>query len=80
MTTDNPTEVLCLDCKTPVKTAVSRARRIGEGCWRKRRAAARAQRALVALPGLGPRAAAQTGPGLLDDVDAAEDLSEDGPR
>ncbi|PZG05796.1 hypothetical protein C1I95_32455 [Micromonospora craterilacus] len=68
MTADEPTEVLCLHCDTPVMTAVSRARRVGEGCWRKARAEARARSAPVPLPGLaghGDRAGLD-GPSLLD--------------
>ncbi|TDB87494.1 hypothetical protein E1091_15740 [Micromonospora fluostatini] len=49
----NTRPVVCLDCGRPVRTAVSRARRVGSGCWRERRRAARAQAAPVALPGLG---------------------------
>ncbi|WP_320069138.1 hypothetical protein [Micromonospora sp. RTGN7] len=72
---DKP-KVPCLDCGTPVHSAVARARRIGSGCWRKRRALARAQVTPVALPGLSRpgRATGQAGPHLLDgltDVDQA---------
>jgi hypothetical protein len=36
-------EVLCRDCRRPVHTAVSKARRLGEGCARRRRRRFRAQ-------------------------------------
>ncbi|MFI6161707.1 DUF6011 domain-containing protein [Micromonospora haikouensis] len=67
--------VVCLGCGRPLRTPASRARRIGAGCWRKRRRLARAQAAPVVLPGMsagrgGP--AAQTGPSLLDDVDQVD--------
>lgn len=72
--------VLCLDCATPVRTAVSRARRIGEGCWRKRRRKARELAAPVALPGLAGRGGpGQTGPDLLDGQEVA-DPDQDGTR
>ncbi|MBM0205059.1 hypothetical protein JNW90_19875 [Micromonospora sp. STR1s_5] len=65
--TDQP-EVLCRDCDRPCKSPASRARRIGSGCWRKRRAAARA---------LTARAAASTlplpgSPTLLDELGQEE--------
>lgn len=69
MTATDPPEVVCLRCKRPVKTAVSRARRIGAGCWRILRAEARARQAPVALPGLAGLArqpTVQTGPDILD--------------
>lgn len=55
--------VECLRCGRPLRTPVSRARRTGEGCWRKLRRGARAAGAAVALPGMP--AAGQTGPDLL---------------
>ncbi|MEV0805755.1 hypothetical protein [Micromonospora sp. NPDC050200] len=73
-TTDEQPKVLCLDYRTPVTTAASRARRIGAGCWRKRKAKARAAAAPVALPGLSGRGGpGQTGPDLLDDDQDGED-------
>ncbi|WP_320067671.1 hypothetical protein [Micromonospora sp. RTGN7] len=70
-----PTPVLCLDCDRPVRTAVSRARRIGSGCWRARRALARARATPVALPGMSGRGdPAQTGPSLLDSVDPVQEV------
>ncbi|MEW2383351.1 hypothetical protein AB0873_14850 [Micromonospora sp. NPDC047707] len=78
MSTDKPADVVCLRCERPVKTPLSRARRVGSGCWRILRADARARRVPVALPGLDrPAAATQAGPDLLEDVDPA---GEDGPR
>ncbi|WP_431729957.1 hypothetical protein [Verrucosispora sp. TAA-831] len=56
--------VPCRDCQRPCKTPASRARRVGAGCWRKRRAAARrlaATAAAATLP-VDP----QDGPTLLD--------------
>ncbi|SCL43210.1 hypothetical protein GA0074692_6766 [Micromonospora pallida] len=50
--------VTCIDCGRPVRTPASRARRIGEGCWRERKAAARAAAAEAAsatLPGMSGR-------------------------
>ncbi|QOC89855.1 DUF6011 domain-containing protein [Micromonospora craniellae] len=71
-----PTEVRCLDCDRKLKTSVSRARHIGEGCWRKRQAEARARSALVPLPGFTRHGdlAGLDGPSLLDQ------LTEDGPH
>ncbi|MEU5950345.1 hypothetical protein ABZ793_33045 [Micromonospora sp. NPDC047465] len=60
------TVVKCIDCGVPCVTPVSRARRIGSSCWRKRRAIARRQAAAAAsstLPTSG-----QDGPSLLDDL------------
>ncbi|MEU0081398.1 DUF6011 domain-containing protein [Micromonospora tulbaghiae] len=73
--------VLCLDCNRKCKTPVSRARRIGAKCWRKRRALARAQAAPVALPGLAGRGgrAGQPGPDLLDATDSACDVCHGDP-
>ncbi|MFG2054795.1 hypothetical protein ACGFI9_12260 [Micromonospora sp. NPDC048930] len=57
--------VPCLDCGTPCRSALSRSRRIGSGCWRKRRRKARAQAAPVPLPGLSGRRG-RAGQDLLD--------------
>ncbi|MBM7083627.1 DUF6011 domain-containing protein [Micromonospora humidisoli] len=68
MTSTEP--VLCRLCDRPLRTPVSRARRIGAGCWRNLRAELRAQRLPVALPGMSGRGGpTQTGPDLLDDQD-----------
>ncbi|PZG15070.1 hypothetical protein C1I95_20395 [Micromonospora craterilacus] len=70
MTTDEPTEVRCRKCARKLRTPVSRARRLGEGCWRVLRAEARARSAPVPLPGLtghGDRAGLD-GPSLLDQL------------
>ncbi|GAB3856680.1 hypothetical protein GCM10029963_53460 [Micromonospora andamanensis] len=64
---DDQPVVLCLDCDTPCVTPVSRARRVGAGCWRKRRAAARRLAAAVAAATLP--AAGQGGPTLLDQLE-----------
>ncbi|WP_030488174.1 DUF6011 domain-containing protein [Micromonospora chokoriensis] len=74
-------EVPCLACKRPLRTPKSRARRYGEGCWRKRRRAARAAAAPVTLPGLGRAGSrGQAGPHLLTGVDQLGDLDEDDDR
>ncbi|WP_319460063.1 hypothetical protein [Micromonospora sp. RTP1Z1] len=74
----DPPPVLCLDCSTPCRSPLSRARRVGSGCWRKRRRKARAQAVPVALPGLSGRGAraGQDGPDLLDSQ--AVDPDQDG--
>jgi hypothetical protein len=67
---DERPPVPCLDCGTPCRSEQARARRIGSGCWRKRRARIRsaARAAQVALPGLAGRGdlAGHDGPTLLD--------------
>jgi len=62
--------VECLRCGRPLRTPASRARRTGEGCWRKQRRGVRAAVA-AALPGM-PAAS----PGLLDTAPAPV---QDGP-
>lgn len=57
--------VVCKDCARPCKTPVSRARRIGARCWRKRRAAARKLAATMTSSTLP---IGQDGPTLLDDL------------
>jgi hypothetical protein len=66
--------VICLDCWRPLKTPVARARRIGEKCWRRRRAEARRQAEAAAASVLpdpvrvrGGRDAGHDGPTLVDD-------------
>ncbi|MEV6693385.1 hypothetical protein AB0M35_18135 [Micromonospora sp. NPDC051196] len=59
--------VLCLDCDTPCVTPISRARRVGAGCWRKRRAAAR-RLATAAAAATFP-VDVQDGPTLLDQLE-----------
>ncbi|GGM14120.1 DUF6011 domain-containing protein [Micromonospora yangpuensis] len=41
------TPVLCLVCERPLRTPVSRARRIGSTCWRRLRAEERTQAAAL---------------------------------
>ncbi|MBX7264945.1 hypothetical protein KIF24_01990 [Micromonospora sp. Llam7] len=59
--------VPCLDCDTPCITPVSRARRVGAGCWRKRRAIAR--RLAAASTASTLPVDAQDGPSLLDQLE-----------
>lgn len=79
-----PTPVWCIDCGRQVHTPVSRARRIGAGCWRARQAAARAAARPVALPGMsghGGRAAGPTpGQEPLDGIDGVDDVAQDRER
>jgi len=64
------TPVPCLDCRRLVTGSKSRARRIGDKCWRKRRRAARQAASLVAQPGMSGQGArpglSQSGPDLFD--------------
>lgn len=64
-----PTVVVCQDCGRPVRTPMSRARRRGAGCERRRRRAYRV--VAVPLPGMPARAGqrVQTGPDLLTLLD-----------
>lgn len=79
MADTEPVEVPCQVCRRPCRSPVSRARRVGAGCWRKLRRRARQSAVPVALPGLSGRGGpGQAGPDLLDDVDELPD--QDGPR
>ncbi|MEU7620518.1 hypothetical protein AB0B27_31125 [Micromonospora rifamycinica] len=69
-TPDDQPIVACQDCNTPCRTPVSRARRVGAGCWRKRRAEAR--RVAAAATASTLPWAPQTGPSLVDEPTDAE--------
>ncbi|MEU8264938.1 DUF6011 domain-containing protein [Micromonospora sp. NPDC048999] len=77
MTTNEPTEVRCLDCDRKLRSPAARARRIGAECWRERRRQARAQAVPVALPGMSGRRGrdGQDGPDLLDAYAETQDGS-----
>ncbi|MCT2276339.1 DUF6011 domain-containing protein [Micromonospora chalcea] len=64
-------KVPCLDCGRPCTSAVSRARRRGDKCWRRHRREVRAAAVPVPLPSMPRRAGEQTGPDLFDDRDQA---------